>query len=146
MTILFCMLAHRQIRYQLTHKVRCQPGDWRQSLQSSSGVCVGMYGLTYSIYQPQGSETNLCRRYCLTFWWVSCHTFFSILLPTPFTVTEAVLLYYCPSCWIIARGSGGNLGSYREIQPESIRILLLVICQLSCTNPQLQLHVNVPCM
>ena len=48
-------LATQQIRHQATHKVGCQPGDfciW--SLQSSSRVCVGIYGLTYSLYHPRG--------------------------------------------------------------------------------------------
>ena len=54
MTILFINNANQQIRHQATHKVGCQPGDfciW--SLQSSSGVCVGIYGLTYSLYHPR---------------------------------------------------------------------------------------------
>ena len=38
------------------HRVGCQPGDCIWSLQSSSGVCVGMFGLTYSLnfYHPRG--------------------------------------------------------------------------------------------
>ena len=36
----------------------CQPGDCIWSLHSSSGVCVGMYGLTYSLYHPQGDISN----------------------------------------------------------------------------------------
>ena len=31
-----------------------QPGDCMWSLYSSSGVCVGMYGLTYSLYHSKG--------------------------------------------------------------------------------------------
>ena len=34
------------------HKVGCQPGDCVWSFYSSSEVCVGMYGLTYSLYHP----------------------------------------------------------------------------------------------
>ena len=43
----FSKLASHQIKHQATHKVDCQPGDCMWSLFSSSGVCVGMYGLTY---------------------------------------------------------------------------------------------------
>ena len=32
----------------------CQPGACIWSLQSSSGICVGMYRLTYSLYHPRG--------------------------------------------------------------------------------------------
>ena len=52
----FSRLANHPTRHQATHKVGCQPGDCIWSLQSSSGVCVGMYGLTYgltySLYHP----------------------------------------------------------------------------------------------
>ena len=37
-------LANHQIRHQATHKVGCQPGDCIWLLQSSSWVCMGMYG------------------------------------------------------------------------------------------------------
>ena len=37
----FSKLAYHQLKHQATHKVGCQPGS------SSSGVCVGMYGLAY---------------------------------------------------------------------------------------------------
>ena len=50
----FCKLANYQIGHQATHKVCCRPGDCICSLQSSSGVCVGTYGLTYSLYHPRG--------------------------------------------------------------------------------------------
>ena len=50
----FSKLANHQIRHQATNKVGCQPGDCIWPLQSSSGVCVGMYGLIYSLYHPQG--------------------------------------------------------------------------------------------
>ena len=40
---------------QVTHKVACQPGDCVWSLYCSSGVCVGMYGLAYSLYHPEGT-------------------------------------------------------------------------------------------
>ena len=42
----FSTLANHQIRHQATHKVSCQPGDCKWPLLCSSGVCVGMYGLT----------------------------------------------------------------------------------------------------
>ena len=45
--ILFTMLAHLQIRHQGTTKKSSQLGD-------PSGVCVGMYGLKYSIYHSCG--------------------------------------------------------------------------------------------
>ena len=51
----FSKLANHQIKHQDTHKVGSQPGDSARSLQSSSGVCVGMYGLTYSLYRPTGN-------------------------------------------------------------------------------------------
>ena len=47
-------LANHQIRQQATHKVGCQPGKCIWFLQSSSGVYVDMYGLTYSLYRPRG--------------------------------------------------------------------------------------------
>ena len=49
----FSSLANYQIRHQATHKVGCEPGECIWSLLSSSGVCVGIYGLTYSI-APEG--------------------------------------------------------------------------------------------
>ena len=48
----FSKFANHQIKHQATHKVGCQPGDCIWSLESSSGVCVGIYGLTYSLYHP----------------------------------------------------------------------------------------------
>ena len=48
----FSELANQQIKHQGTHEVGCQPGDCIWSLQSSSGVSVGIYGLTYSLYHP----------------------------------------------------------------------------------------------
>ena len=59
MFFFFLKLANHQIRHQATHKVGCQPGDCIWSLYFSAGVWVGtyMYGLTYSLYHPQG----LCR-------------------------------------------------------------------------------------
>ena len=47
----FYKLANQQIRHQATHRVGCQPIDFAYiwSLQSSSGNCVGIYGLTYSV-------------------------------------------------------------------------------------------------
>ena len=50
----FSKLANHQIRHQATHKVGSQPSDSIWSFQSSSEVCVGMYGFTYSLYHPQG--------------------------------------------------------------------------------------------
>ena len=50
----FSKLANHQIKHQVTQKVGCQPGDCIWSLYSSSGVCVGMYGLTHSLYHLQG--------------------------------------------------------------------------------------------
>ena len=52
----FSKLANHQIRHQATHKVGCQPGDCIWSLQSSTGVCVGMYGLTCLLYHPEVGE------------------------------------------------------------------------------------------
>ena len=49
----FSKLANHQIRHQVTHTVGGQPGDCIWSLQSSSGICVGLYGLIYSFYQPR---------------------------------------------------------------------------------------------
>ena len=49
MTILFSVLANHQTRYQGTRKVGCQSGVCRLPLNSSSDVCVGIYGLTYSL-------------------------------------------------------------------------------------------------
>ena len=56
MTTVFSKLANRQIRHQTTHtyKVDSQPGDSIWSLESSSGVYVGMYGLTNSLITPEG--------------------------------------------------------------------------------------------
>ena len=61
----FSKLANHQIRHLATHKVGCQPGDCIWSLQSSSGVCVGMHGLTYSLYLPEGfsREDDLLEMY-----------------------------------------------------------------------------------
>ena len=50
----FSKLANHQIRHQATLEVGCQPGDCIWSLQFSSGVCMGMYGLTYPLYHPPG--------------------------------------------------------------------------------------------
>ena len=49
MTILFSKLANRHLRHQAIQKIGCQPGDciWLHR------VCVGMYGLTHSLYHPQ---------------------------------------------------------------------------------------------
>ena len=55
----FSKLANQQIRHQATQKVGRQPGDCIWSLYSSSGVCVGMYGLiTYLLYHPGGEYDN----------------------------------------------------------------------------------------
>ena len=35
----------------------CRHGECRWPLKSSSGVCVGVYGLTYSLYQPRPVKT-----------------------------------------------------------------------------------------
>ena len=61
-TMLFLWLQYQQIRNQATRtcKVGCQPGDCIWPL-SSSGVCVGIYGLTYSLYHPQGSFKKKIR-------------------------------------------------------------------------------------
>ena len=45
----FLELANHQIRHQATHKVGCQPGDCIWLFKFSSGVCVGMYGLTLTV-------------------------------------------------------------------------------------------------
>ena len=56
MTIHFSMLATHQLRHQATRKVGCQPGDCKWwTLKSSSGVCVGMYGLICSLCHSRGS-------------------------------------------------------------------------------------------
>ena len=51
----FYKLANHQTRHQTTQKVGCQPGDCIWLLQCSPGVCVGIYGLTYSLYHPRGN-------------------------------------------------------------------------------------------
>ena len=38
------------------YNVGCQPGDCIWSVQFSSGVYVGIYGLTYSLYHPRGAK------------------------------------------------------------------------------------------
>ena len=53
----FSKFAIHQIRHQATHKVGCQPGDYIWSLESSSGLCVGMYELTYSLCHSRGVKT-----------------------------------------------------------------------------------------
>ena len=55
----FSRLANHQVRHQATHKVGCHPGDCIWSLKSFSGVCVGMYGLTCSVYHPRGAKISL---------------------------------------------------------------------------------------
>ena len=52
----FSKLANHQVRHQTTHIVGCRPGDCIWSLYSSSGVCVGMYGLTYLFYSCKEHE------------------------------------------------------------------------------------------
>ena len=59
----FSKLANHQIRHQATHKVGCQSGDCAWSLQSSSGVYVGIYGLRtggnmFSFEQPPQCYPN----------------------------------------------------------------------------------------
>ena len=60
----FSKFSNHPIRHKATHKVGCQPGDCIWLLRSSSGVCTGMYGLTYSLYYPrevtkrEGSSTS----------------------------------------------------------------------------------------
>ena len=55
-TLFFACKTH-QSRYQVTSKMGCQPGGCGWLLLSSSGVCVGMYGLPYSLYHPRGQLT-----------------------------------------------------------------------------------------
>ena len=62
----FSKLANHQIRHQTTHKVGCPPGDCIWSLQSSSGVCVGMHGLMYSLYHPRICFQNCKHTIILT--------------------------------------------------------------------------------
>ena len=50
----YSKLANHQIRHQATHKVGYLPGDCIRSFWPSSVVCVGVYGLTYSLYRPKG--------------------------------------------------------------------------------------------
>ena len=57
----FSELANHQLRHLATHKVGCQSGDCIWSLRFSSGVCVGTYGLTYSLYHPRGREIYECQ-------------------------------------------------------------------------------------
>ena len=52
MAILYYMFADHQIRHRAACKMGSQPGDCRWPLYSDSGVCVGIYGLTYSLYNP----------------------------------------------------------------------------------------------
>ena len=61
----FSELANHQLRHLATHKVGCQSGDCIWSLRFSSGVCVGTYGLTYSLYHPRGL-CSVCCEYQLT--------------------------------------------------------------------------------
>ena len=63
--------ANHQIGHQDTHIVGCQPGHCIWSLHSSSGVCAGMYGLTYSFYHHEGPFSRRYLRmmmiqHCLT--------------------------------------------------------------------------------
>ena len=58
----FSELANYQLRHLATHKVGCQSGDCIWSLRFSSGVCVGTYGLTYSLYHPRGHKGVRDRR------------------------------------------------------------------------------------
>ena len=55
----FSKLVNHQTRHQATHKMGCQPGDCIWSLQSSSGVCMGMYELKYSHYHPWGVQISV---------------------------------------------------------------------------------------
>ena len=52
----FFLTCNCQIRYQATHKMGCQPGVCIWSLQYSSEVWVGIYGLTYSLMTPEGTS------------------------------------------------------------------------------------------
>ena len=67
MTILFLKLEITRSGIRPHIKVGCQPGDCIWSLQFSSGVCVGIYGITYSLYHPQGSLfiTSSRESYCM---------------------------------------------------------------------------------
>ena len=60
---IFPNLANHQIKHQATqwHRVGRQHGDCIWLLQSSSGVSVGIYLVTYSLYHPWGGKKK-----CLT--------------------------------------------------------------------------------
>ena len=58
------LLSNNQIRHQATHKVGCQSGVHIQSLQYSSGVQVGIYGLIYSLMTPEGNEEEVPKLFC----------------------------------------------------------------------------------
>ena len=49
----YAMFVNDQMWHQAKRKMGCQPSDCRSSLQSSSGVCMGMYGQTHLIYQSR---------------------------------------------------------------------------------------------
>ena len=58
---IFSKLADHQNIHQTTFKVGCRPGDCIKSLWFSSGVYVGMYGLTYSLYHPEVAQDKMRR-------------------------------------------------------------------------------------
>ena len=58
----FSLLTHYHIRHQAIYEVGCQPDDCRWTLQSLSGVLVGMHGLTYSLCHPWGWTKDKIRQ------------------------------------------------------------------------------------
>ena len=54
------MLANHQSRHKAASKMGCQPGDssWIGLLWYTSGVCVVIYRLSYSLYHPWGCSVN----------------------------------------------------------------------------------------
>ena len=49
----FLCLQNYRIRHQPMHNIGCQPSDCRWQIVICR-VCLGMYGLTYSLYYPEG--------------------------------------------------------------------------------------------
>ena len=92
MIILFiskCKSAdHADIRTHIC--VGCQPGDFAYDhFQTSSGLCVGIYGLTYSLYHPEGLSNF--SKYCLT---QLCHSLHIPLLDLILVHIEKNIKFY----------------------------------------------------
>ena len=57
----YSLLANHQSRHPTTSKMGHEPSDCRWLLYSSLGVCVGMYWLTYSLYQHPHQQLKLTK-------------------------------------------------------------------------------------